>query len=504
MERLNSIIGSLKSGEIRLIRAFYRSKLTLAYFDKREKLFMLILAKPNCSEKEAIRNLFAKKNPKAFNQIKKRLKADILNLLLLQEADIKYKSKYAQAVFNCRRAIIQGELLLSRGVYDEAIDILLKAAELSRHNELYAEQIMIHDIYRTHIVMKQQGYELGDLKKQIDKSILLLEKSSKAKHLHYELFVPGLYRSDVKKPAKEESIVSIAEMKTDFEATGSLRIGFYYHLSAMQFNTLKRDYETSLYHGKELLELVKSSPAFQSDSFIGGANMEIANALINLERYDEALEFSLVALTQFKPGMLNELLTLEKLYYCYIRKNELLKARETIDRAFLNEKMTYNKFLHGKWWYMKAGLEFLKNDYTRAIHSLKNCDSLMKDKSGWLLGYWLLEMMCRIEKGNLEWFELRSESFKKITLRHASGSGEDSNLRMVIIFKILRSFRRIEFDFSELLKIEKDNLDLLEKGKGEYCWDPAGYELIRFDKWVYSKAQEAQLKKSTAKKRTVS
>ncbi len=125
MERLHSIINSLKAGEIRLIRAFFRSQSAKGSLGKGEKLFTLILAKPNCTEKEALQNLFARKNRNAFKQIKKRLKMDILNLLLLQEAEMKFKSKYAQEVFNCRRYIIQGELLLGRGVYDEAIDVFL-------------------------------------------------------------------------------------------------------------------------------------------------------------------------------------------------------------------------------------------------------------------------------------------------------------------------------------------------------------------------------------------
>jgi tetratricopeptide (TPR) repeat protein len=500
MERLHSIINSLKSAEIKLIRAFFRSQSLKGDLNQREKLFTLILAKPNCSEKEAIQNIFARKNSSGFKQIKKRLKTDILNLLLLQEAEIKYKSKYAQEVFNCRRFIIQGEMLLGRGVYDEAVDVLLKAADLARKNELYAEQIMINDIYRSHIVMKQQRDELGDIKKQIDTSILLLEKSSKAKHLHYELSAPAVYKSSVQHPKPTGNYFPIEQMKADFESTGSLRIGFYYHLSAMQFNSMNRDYEIALFHGGELLELVKSAPAFQSDSFVAGANMQMANALINLERYAEATRYAQIALGKFKSGMINELLALEKLFYCYIRTNEFGKAGEIIIKAFANSKFNYNEFMNGKWWFFKASLEFLKKDYNKAIASLKNCDALLRDKSGWLLGYWLLEMMCRIEKGNLDWFELRSESFKKIIQRHANGSNEKTNKRIVAIFRILRSYRKYDFDFSVVAEIEKNSLELLSKGSGDYYWDPSGFEIFRFEKWLTEKTEEKSEKKALLRK----
>jgi tetratricopeptide (TPR) repeat protein len=230
--------------------------------------------------------------------------------------------------------------------------------------------------------------------------------------------------------------------------------------------------------------------------------MEIANALLHLERYDEATEFSALAVARFKPGMLNELLALEKLYYCYLRRNELTKARDVIDKAFANTKINYNEFLNGKWWFFRAVLEFQKKDHSKVISSLKNCDSLMKDKSGWLLGYWLLEIMCRVEKGNHEWFELRSESFKKVIQRHARTSADSFNQRIALIFKILRSLIRADFDFTVLAKIEKNNLALLAKGTGEYCWNPIGFELIRFDKWVASRVQDAGSKKLPLRKVT--
>jgi tetratricopeptide (TPR) repeat protein len=502
MERVLSLVKSLRESEIRLVRAYYQGRPEQGDADKREKLFVLALSKPDCTDKEARKYLFGRKDATSFAVIKQRLKTDILNILLLQEAETKFKSKYAQSVFSCRRYIIQGELLLSRGVYDEAMDVLLRASDLAYHNELYAEQVMINDIYRTHLVMKEEGKNFGRISRSIDASVQLLGKSVTAKHDHYELTVPGLFRTTSGHHLNGEGKVKLAKMKTDFETTGSLRIGFYYYLSAMHYYSMARDFPLSLHNGLELLRLVKSSPAFQSDSFLAGANMEIANALINLGRYGEALEHANVALERFKPGMLNELLALEKVYFCYIRQNDLRAAQLVVDRAFQNQKISYNEFLNSKWWYFKAGLEFLAGQHKKALLSLKNCDELMKDKGGWLLGFCMLEVMCRIENGNHDWFDYRIESLKKIIKRYVTNAGVDCDHRIEVVFRLVRALRRVNYDFAQLCAEEQQDLALLAKGEGGYYWNPAGYELVRFDAWITGKAGGAPAPKLKGKRAT--
>lgn len=503
MQRVLNLVGSLKESEIRLVKSYYRSHHDYDDISLREKLFMLALSRPDCDDKEAMHFLFKRKNPGAFSLVKQQLKTDVLNILLLQDADMKFKSKYAQAVFNCRRMIIQGEILLGRGVYDEAMEVLDKAWELATHNELYAEQVMIDDIYRTHLVVKEGGKDFTLISDRIRCSIALLDKSSEAKQDHYELIVPGLYRKNHGHHLNGEGQTKLDQMKQDFEATGSLRIGFYYHLSAMHYYREQYDFAKSLDHGLALLQLVRSSPAFQSDSFFGGAKMELAKVLINLGRYDEALEYAQVAYRHFKPGMINQLLALEQLYYCYIRKRDLKNAGEIVDRAFQNKKVTYNGFINAKWWFFKAGLEFLNQDFAKALGSLKNSTALLKDKTGWMLGYTMLEVMCRLESGNIEWCEARMEGLRKIMLRYTSACDENCDARMESMFRLLRSLRAAEYDYAQLQEAEKERLALMAGNEGMYRWDPTGYELVRFEDWLKEKAERGKRKPGRPRKMDV-
>jgi tetratricopeptide (TPR) repeat protein len=500
MENILKIVNCLKPGEVKLVRHFYSLQNDYE-LKKREKLFVLAMAKPDCSDEEALRYLYGSRPDPAFRRLKQRLKADILNLLLIQGASAKFKSAYAQAVFDCRRMLIQGEILLSRGVYEEAIDVLGKAAALAQRYELFAEQVQIDDIYMTHIVMKDGGKDFDSLAERISGSVKLLEKAACAKRDHYALTVPGLFRGDCKKELQERAPAYLKKMETDFQSTGSKRIGFYFHVSAMNYYNTVKDFEQALHHGKELLHLVNSCDVFRMDSYLAGVNMQIASTLITLERYDEALKHASIAHSLFKPGMLNELMALEKLYYCYIRKGELVKARDIIGRAFANENLGYNESISARWWFFKTGLEFLQGDHEKALKSLKNCNALLRDKAGWMLGHCILEVMCRVENGNLDWFEIRAEGLKKVLKRHVNPENTGIDKRIILIYKIMKKLRRMDYNFSRTIKEEAENLALLSEGKGQYYWNPAGHELVRFDEWIKSKVQRSSKKgTSTASK----
>lgn len=487
MKNLLSLVASLKSSEVKLVRSYYANGRGNADFGLREKLLTLALAKPDCSNDEAQKYLYGRKKEAAFSHLKQRLKSDILNMLLLQEGDIRFRSRYAQAVFNCRRAVIHGELLLSRGVYEEALEVLQRAADIAEKNELYAELVQISDIYRTHLVMKDPGRDFSEVSRLIDTSVILLQKSVRAKFHHYELTVPGLYRNCYGKTMNGAGHELLEEMRRDYEETDSPRIGFYYHISAVNYLADEGDYAASLGHAHRLLQLVKKAPAFQSDSFTAGANMEIANALIRTEDYLQAESHANTALRLFRKGMLNELFALEKLFYCYIRTAKFAQASEVITRAFGNAKIDYNEMLNARWWYFKAVLDFMKGNHSRAISSLKHCEPLQRDRTGWMTAISLFEIICRVESGQYEWMDMRIESLRKVFSKLKETELSPSDARMDSGFRIARTLRRMNYDFELTQKEEAKNILALSAPDGKMRWDPAGPELIRFENWFSGK-----------------
>jgi tetratricopeptide (TPR) repeat protein len=483
MKNLASLIGSLKLSEVKIVRDFYEINRKEEGYDLRERLFTTLRNKPDCSEKEILAILFGRTRNCDLDVVIDQVKSDIMNLLLLQEGEQKFKSKYAQAVFNCRRYIIQGEILLGRGIYEEAILLLKKAVDIAEKYELYAEQIMINDLCRTHQVIREKGCDFGTMSWKIEKSIELLQKSSRAKHQHYEITVPGLYATLNGRELDGEGEKMLTEMKDDFEETGSSRIGFYYHISAIQHLQAHGQYEKSFEHANSLIDLVKTSPAFQSDSFLAGAYMEASTSLLQLHRFQESLEYANLALSMFRRGMINEILVLEPLFYCCLHTNQSDQAMDMLSRAFENENIHRNETLNRKWIYFRAGLEFQLGRYHDALKSIEESKVIAYDKSGWMIGACILEVMCHVELNHLEWIESRVDSLRKIKLRYAS-----EHKRLGLILELQFLFRRHQYDYQELVQECEKYLSQLETKDGPYRWDPSSYELIRFDTWLREKA----------------
>jgi hypothetical protein len=140
----------------------------------------------------------------------------------------------------------------------------------------------------------------------------------------------------------------------------------------------------------------------------------------------------------------------------------------------------------------------MNDHFDKAIKSLKNCNILLKDKHGWLLGFCTLEVMCRFENGNHDWFEYRSESLKKMLKRHVKNDSAGKDKRIILIFKIMKTLNKLNYDFAATVKLEAESMAQLKDGKGQYYWNPAGSELLRFDEWMESKVQSASKRGSNS------
>ncbi len=488
MEGLTKLVNSLKPGEVQLIKHLYALK-TSPEKKKRDKLFQLILEKKVSTDKEAIHLLYKSRPQSAFSQLKARLKNDILTVLMLQESSVKYKTPYAQATFDCRRALIQGEILLGRGVYCEAINILTKASRQANKYELHAEQILIDDLLRNHLIMKDGIKPFKDYSKSIKENIKKLDKTLDAKYHHYEITVPNLFKTNKESQFIEKGKQVLQQIQADYETTKSPRIGFYYYLTALFYFSYIKSFDEALKHGLELHQLVERNKVITSKSNIAGVSMEIANTYINLGNYNESIKYAKKALQCFSKGMLNELYALEKLFFAYLRKNDLKNVGTILDTAFEHKQLKYSKVFTEKWMFLNAGYHFKKGDFDQSLCMLKKSNSLIKDKSGWLLGYCLLEILNRIEKGKYDWVDYRLEAVKKVVQRY-TGRDEHSNQRFVVILKLLKILMRNNYCFNTMIEKGKECFELLEGKDRQYYWNPSGYEIIRFDEWARQKAAE--------------
>jgi tetratricopeptide (TPR) repeat protein len=490
MENLIALVESLRPGEIQLIQHLYSFK-NNPENKKRDRLLRLIVEKEAKDDETALFILYGDKSHSAFSQLKTRLREDIMNVLLLQDPSVKFTARYAQASFDCRRSIIQGEMLLARGVYQEAISVLSRAAKLAKKYELFAEQVIIEDILRNHVTAKSGTKPFAELSESIESAIEKLDKLQRIKHDHYMMTRPDLCRAaGMEFAAGAKKIMEKLEEEISNEP--SARMLFYYHIAALNYHSYFHNYELALTHGTALLSLVETDQVLQSRANLAGVNLEIAGIMLHLSRNSEALKHAQASMECFKPGMLNELNSMYKMFFAYFRENEMEKAEALLQQALKHRQLKYNDLLNAQWMLIKAAMEFKKGEFQASVKTLKKDNTLTRDKSGWLIGYHLMDIMNMLEVAdNNVWIDNKIESLKKVMYRQSDRVEED-NPRFTAIIKLLQSLVSSGYNYTETIEEEKELLKQLAEGRGRYHWNPAGPEVIRFDQWMLAKVKPAK------------
>ncbi|MCB9500286.1 MAG: hypothetical protein H6690_03450, partial [Erysipelotrichaceae bacterium] len=179
----------------------------------------------------------------------------------------------------------------------------------------------------------------------------------------------------------------------------------------------------------------------------------------------------------------NELLVKE---YQFLVLSQLGRGDEylnCLNFALKHNVLNKSKFEAGKWTYYHAIYLFKQKKFSEALLELQKENELLKDKSGWLFGHKLLEIMCYMELEEFDMIEFRIEALRKLLQRQ-----KDKNIsRVKTIFSILSTFTKTGASYKKTYAKEKKNFDLLINAINPYNWDPLGFEVVRFDSWFTKK-----------------
>ncbi len=483
MKSLTQIVKSLKPSEIRFIKKLYSSQPN-GEEKKRLKLFEILLSGVETDEK-ASKILYNSSPNSAFSHIKARLKNDIFNFLLVQDSSKKDVSKIYQVELSCRKYVMQGEILLTRGLYSEAEKLLLKALKIAIDYELYLDILRIKTLLRTSIGYRSGIKEFDKHSHNLDYFITEFNNFSKAKEYYFRLLLPTLFKTNTKKEVLALSAKWSEELDGLNHENSSANFTFNYYLFKISHHNLYQEYKSSIEYAKKLIQLVPGTPSLNSSPNISGAHMVAASIYLNLKEYELSIEEAKIAVKKFRKGMINELRAQEVLFFGYLRNKDFEKASEIIEYALKHKQIKSNKLLKARWYYFEANLEYITGNKAQAFKLLRKNNDLLKDKSGWLIGFKLLEMMLTIE--DKDWFLL---GYQLNNFNQLLGRQQKANVnRAKIIGQLIRSLLSNGGFFNVTIEKSADKLKLLEDGMADFYWDPIGYEVIRFDKWLKSKVK---------------
>jgi len=478
MEELRQIYNSLTSSEKRFVRNYYKNDPD----KKRLRLFQLLEEGIEISDEDAMKEIYGEISKTAFSHLKSRLKKDIMSVLLFQEGDKQSAAPYRQAEIDCRRLLIEGDLLLKRGVYKTAVKTLKKAKKLADQYELTAEAIIIEDLLRTHIGFKKGLKEFNEYSKELHSKFSLMEEILEAKEVYNKIGLGSTFKKNEKEDYLTYAKKSYKKLQSFYENTKSPTVGYYYYLTALYYFHLIKDYESALNNAKNLLQLLENSSSIKSSTRIANANLQVTDILIYSGQYQESIHYANETINHLGKGLMNELVSLQWLFFAQFHSGALDQAGQTLERAFAHPKRKASDFLHGKWWFYRASFYFAKGNYDDSLNALDQNRKLLKDKSTWMLGTRLLEIMNFVEQEQFRLIDFRVEALRKLLQK------QKKKTRIQSILKILQTLVNNHYDFDIAINKEKELIRKLKDGEEDFYWDPMGFEMIRFEEWVGRKS----------------
>ncbi len=485
MLELTQLINAMTFSEIKYLKSFY--KVNGIDGEERKKLFLFNLIKDEevKSDTQAAKKIYNRLPNSAFSHLKRRLRKDILGIILLQDSE-KYKlAPYRKAETDCRRLIIEGDLLLQRGVYRSAISILERAIKLAEEFELPAEQIIIKDLLRTHLGFTKGFVAYEKYTQSIHQHLSLLNSILLAKEYFNNILLPNIFKKNQEENFIDFTENALTKLEESYKNTQSSNIAYFYYQVALFYYEMKHDHSKALEFAEKFLHVVENERPIYSTTRVAGANMQIASLSLMLGQYLKAIQHAEKAVHGFKKGLLNELQALEVMFFASIRSKHIHVAQQVIDRSMLHPRLNASDFIRDKWFYYRANLEFIKGNYNDSNKYLNKCQKLLQDKSGWLFGYKILEILVLIDSGDEELIDFRVESLRKLIQRQKS---KNKNItRVKSISRILSSFVKFTYNFKKTLKKHNVDLEELKIGSGNFHYDPMGFEIIRFDEWFENK-----------------
>lgn len=482
MEKIIQLVKSLNPREISTLKRFFKSG-SKNQQNLRQELFHKIIQGKVSDDLTGARCIGKKPGDPAYIMLKKRLKGDILKVIVVDETSKTFSSKYFEAKFKCRLMIVEADMLLGRGITLMGEDILKDGIKLAEKYELTSEAIILYDLLQVYFGIKAGLEKYLEYSSKNKRHIILSQKKFEAQDYFRQLTMPHMFYTNKEYLYKDKSTIASKELKKLANETNSDEIQSWYLRSNIFYLHTIGDYSEARRFAEDYLDLVKKSPVVYSKDNIGGANMQLSIISILIKEYDSAYEHALNAIKNFVYQSMNQVNAYIFLFLATLYNRHYETANEIINKVFEYKLYKNHKPTGARWNYYKAHLLFAQGKYDESLALLQRENDLISDKSGWRIGFKILEMMNIIELGKYDWLDFRIETFRKLL----SDVKNENITRPKLILQVIRNFIKYMYDFKATTAESKEILDLLESGTGDNRWDPIGYEITPFHVWWFNK-----------------
>jgi len=276
--------------------------------------------------------------------------------------------------------------------------------------------------------------------------------------------------------------------KSEYEKTRLKRTQFYYFLLEMEKALVYSDYKKGAEYGLKTLKLLEESNFLFSKKRLGNVYSYLShNELCSLNLIKSS-EFEKKAKQYFTTTSLDNVTLKEFAFLSNFYSSDSTSASKILGEAFDIPTISDYPFYQSKFNYYQAMIYFIEEDFDRAWKALSIHFDLEKDKEGWRVWLSIMRILCQIERREFVDVDLMVQTFKKYIKKWEERS--EIREREKLVFKIIESLNRNDFDYSSTNQEHADTLVLLKSKVKELRWRPNSPELIIFQDWFKSKVEK--------------
>jgi len=477
MKKISQLVKTLSASEVKMIRKYYSISPKIEY-NLKIKLFDIALKNEKISDVEAAK-LLGKHNNAAFSMLKSRLHEDIMKVLIVEGKDKIFTTSYYRARHKVHYMMLESDILDSRNLSDLANETLIKARRIAQKYELVNDLIVINDMIINAYHLKRGPASFKRMRTESIKELSNADKLFWGTDFFKQITMPTLYSTNKNistLDASKLAIDNLAELTKDSDVS---RLQYFYLRAKILYNMELKNYRAARKYSIEFQKFIQCTEPLNSSDNNGGAHMLIGVTSLYLHQFASTIKYAYGGLDYFYKDSNNQVSMYELVFHASFYKKDYNKAKEIVDYVKGIKTIKAGSFLYSKWLYFNANIEFATKDPKSTLKTLKRHSFLKTDKSGWRLGYRILELISLLELENYDVLPYRLETFRKLL----SSISKENVTRPKAMLLLMNRLVKSNFDFKMVSEKMHDTLQLLRDGKDNYAWDMRGYEIIKFDEW---------------------
>ncbi len=498
---VRQLITKMSSEEIKIARKFLNAFNTRGEKEQNKGVILLSLLldetkrKRNYQDHELEKLLYGRTGGVAFPRMLLRFKEKLFESLLLSpnlDREGSY-SERAKVMYEIRREVSLAQVVLARGMQDQALEMFNSVIQKAQRYELFEEcllavrnRIELNAFYGG-IKSHQQDKEL------YEKTLRALDGVKKAIEYYSQLLAETEFEATPGEPYFSERLErQVNELYDLLKDTSSAYVAFYLNYIEAHHLQLQHRYKAAAKVLHEQVNIIVQYPAIKSNTRLAGALINYAWNELYCHNFAKALQETEKAIQLLAPGNSNLFQCYETQFYCYFYSGTYTNAMDSLTLQQEQEEGLASEFSAGKRSYLNACIAFVTGRYDKVHEILRDLNPIEDDDAGWNIGIRILHIMNDIELEKIENAVSRIENLRKHLEKLKKNSAVAARDRLK--YEILRELVNTRFNFTETHTRRKSELEALNDSYSKTRWRLLTPELIPFEQWFDSHLYKTKLK----------